>query len=102
MPKSPDAQLQVRQTTHHVEYELEWESAFNLHIKIAPVTSLLCAWAGTDRVAFIKTVRMIFKKLWEDGRTTPDNMVRHVIAEKESTCIDYQVRNTFYCVKMLH
>ncbi len=78
-----------------MEYELEWESAFNLHIKIAPVTSLTCAWAGSDRVVFIKTVRMLFKKLWEDGRTSGDmsNTSRLVACGKEVTCIDYQVKS---------
>ena len=67
--------LQVRQTTHHVEYEIEWEAAFNLHIKLAPIFSLVLNWCGTDRVVFIKAMRMLFKRLFDDQRQSPDQVI---------------------------
>jgi E3 ubiquitin-protein ligase UBR2 len=33
--------LQVRQVNQHVEFEFEWESAFNLHMRLAPIFSLI-------------------------------------------------------------
>ncbi len=73
---------------------MEWESAFNLHIKLAPLTSLVGTWSSTDRVIFIKTIRMVLKKLWEEVRQSEENAetVKHVVCNKEATCIDYQVR----------
>ena len=50
--------LQVRQVTHHVEYELEWEETFRFHVKVAPVFALVLQWCCTDKIVFIKAVRM--------------------------------------------
>lgn len=54
-----------RQTGQHMEYEPEWESAFNLHIKLAPVISLVLDWCKTDRVVLIKVYRMVMSALTE-------------------------------------
>ena len=87
--------LQVRQVTHHVEYEIEWESAFNLHVKLAPVCALVIQWCGTDRVVFIKAVRMLFKKLFEDQKSGDSSGLQRIdigpIGGHTSTCVDYQV-----------
>ena len=91
--------LQVRQITHHVEYELEWESAFTLHTKLAAVSALILQWCGTDRIVFIKAVRMLFKKLFEDQKNG-DSAVGGVglqriavgpIAGHTAACVEYQV-----------
>jgi E3 ubiquitin-protein ligase UBR2 len=83
---------QLRQVSHHVEYELEWESAFNLHIKIAPVASLLCSWAATDRVVFVKTIRMLFKKIFEEQRKASDeSYISLGVCNKTATCLEYAV-----------
>lgn len=47
----------VRQTGSHAEYEPEWESAFNFHIKLTPVTSLIQQWCSTDAQICIRTYR---------------------------------------------
>lgn len=46
-----------RQVGQHMEYEPEWESAFNLHIKLAYCISLALEWCGTDEVVLIKAYR---------------------------------------------
>ena len=38
----------VRQVTQHVEFEPEWESAFNLQLKLADVLMLMAEWCGSD------------------------------------------------------
>jgi E3 ubiquitin-protein ligase UBR2 len=91
--------LQVRQITHHVEYELEWESAFTLHTKLAAVSALILQWCGTDRIVFIKAVRMLFKKLFEDqkngdsavGGVGPQRIAVGPIAGHTAACVEYQV-----------
>ncbi len=81
--------------SHHVEYELEWETTFNLHIQLAPVSSLVCQWAARDRIVFIKTMRMAFKKLYEDdhrlAQIEPATLVTKEVCGKAAACIDYQV-----------
>lgn len=85
----------LRQVGNHLEYELEWETAFNIHIKVAPVISLICGWAGTDRVVFIKTIRMVLKKLFEVQQSAdPEARVSHEICGQTATCVDYQVSSS--------
>lgn len=54
-----------RQTGQHMEYEPEWESAFNLHIKLAHVITLVLEWCGTDKVVLVKVYRMVMAALSE-------------------------------------
>ena len=37
-----------RQTGQHLEFEPEWEGAFNLQLKLADVISLMLQWCSTD------------------------------------------------------
>ena len=67
---------QKRQTSHHIEYELDWENGFNVHIRLAPVTSLAVSWATSDRVAFLKTVRMLLKQLYKDRQRDREHEAR--------------------------
>lgn len=55
-----------RQTGQHMEYEPEWESAFNLHIKLANVIALVLDWCSTDKVVLIKVYRMVLANLQEN------------------------------------
>lgn len=43
-----------RQTGSHIDYEPEWESAFNLHIRLERVISLVLDWCSTDKVVLVK------------------------------------------------
>lgn len=54
-----------RQTGQHMEYEPEWESAFNLHIKLAHVITLVLEWCGTDKIVLVKVYRMVLNALSE-------------------------------------
>ena len=87
--------LQVRQVTHHLEYEMEWEAAFNLHVKLAPVCALVLQWCSTDRIVFIKAVRMLFKKLFEDQKNGDSAGLQRIdigpIGGHTSTCVNYPV-----------
>lgn len=55
----------TRQTGQHMDYEPEWESAFNLHIKLAGVISLILDWCSTDQEVLTKLYGMIAKKTVE-------------------------------------
>ena len=46
---------------------------------------------STDKVVYIKTIRMLFKKLFEDQKSTGQEFVTQKIGEKAATCIEYQV-----------
>jgi E3 ubiquitin-protein ligase UBR2 len=58
--------LVTRQVGQHMEYEPEWETAFDLHIKLAPVITLALEWCGTDKIVFIKAYQATLKKLHEN------------------------------------
>lgn len=52
---------QQRQVSQEVTYEIEWRSAFTLHMELAPTLGLMLQWCSKDRVVFIKAVRMLFR-----------------------------------------
>jgi len=61
---------------------------------------LLQNWCGTDRIVLIKTIRMLFKKLFEDQGGSPDLVgTKQVVAiangQWEAECIDYVVSYIF-------
>ncbi|EDV46445.1 E3 ubiquitin-protein ligase UBR1 [Drosophila erecta] len=47
----------TRQTGQHMDYEPEWECAFNLHIKLATTISQVIEWASGD----VKLLRKLYK-----------------------------------------
>ena len=58
-------------------------------------------WCGTDRIVLIKTIRMLFKKLFEDQGGSPDLVgAKQVVAiangQWEAECIDYVVSNCHF------
>ncbi|XP_015515354.1 E3 ubiquitin-protein ligase UBR2 [Neodiprion lecontei] len=80
-----------RQVGQHIEFEPEWESAFNLHIKLAPVISLTLEWCGSDRTVFIKAFRLVLKKLYElPGNDLGPGQVRE-LANHSASCLQYDV-----------
>ena len=93
--------VQTRQTTHHVEYELEWEAGFTLQVKVAPIYSMIVNWCKTDRIVFIKTVRMLFKTLAQDADLNPKSAddprydpVSVCVNETTTECVNYAVSNS--------
>lgn len=56
----------TRQIGQHMEYEPEWESAFNLHLKLAPIISLMLKWCSSDHYLLARSYRLILKLLYED------------------------------------
>lgn len=81
----------VRQVGQHMEYEPEWESAFNLHIKLSPVISLALEWCGSDRVVLVKAFRMVLKQLWDQSATDPVSRQWRELGDHSASCIQYDV-----------
>lgn len=81
-----------RQTGQHMEYEPDWESAFNLHTKLAHCISLALKWCGTDKVVLIKAYRATLKKLHENPCYDPNvpGEVRE-LANHSASCLPYDV-----------
>ncbi|CAK1542493.1 unnamed protein product [Leptosia nina] len=48
----------VRQIGQHMEYEPEWESAFNLHVKLAHSITLALEWCSVERALCASAYRM--------------------------------------------
>ncbi|XP_017488477.1 PREDICTED: E3 ubiquitin-protein ligase UBR1 [Rhagoletis zephyria] len=53
----------TRQTGQHMDYEPEWECAFNLHIKLATTITLVLEWCATDAVVLNKLYQMVMRYL---------------------------------------
>ncbi|XP_014208989.1 E3 ubiquitin-protein ligase UBR2 [Copidosoma floridanum] len=79
----------VRQVGQHMEYEQEWESAFNLHIKLSPVISLALEWCGSDSYVLIRAFRLVLQKLEEQPGKAHINF--REVANHCASCIHYDV-----------
>lgn len=83
--------LITRQVGQHMEYEPEWESAFNLHIKLAHVITLALEWCGTDRIVLIKAYRATLKKLHQNPPDTSQVFQLVELADHSALCLQYDV-----------
>lgn len=81
----------TRQVGQHVEYEPEWESAFNLHIKLSPVISLALEWCGSDMYVLVKVFRNTMKILFDETEKDGAGVVVKEVAGHEADCINYDV-----------
>ncbi|XP_073954798.1 ubr1 ubiquitin ligase isoform X3 [Choristoneura fumiferana] len=52
----------VRQVGQHMEYEPEWESAFNLHVKLAHSITLSLEWCALERGLCASAYRMALRR----------------------------------------
>ncbi|XP_045504697.1 E3 ubiquitin-protein ligase UBR1 isoform X2 [Colias croceus] len=52
----------VRQVGQHMEYEPEWESAFNLHVKLAHSITLALEWCSAERALCASAYRMALRR----------------------------------------
>lgn len=82
----------TRQVGQHMEYEPEWETAFNLHIKLRPLITKILLWCGSDKNVLKKVYRMTLKKIWENPVIDPQRptIVKELI-DRKINCIDYDV-----------
>ena len=48
------------------------------------VLTLITKWCCTDKIVYIKTIRMVFKKLFEDSRKTGQDFIEQVIGSRSS------------------
>ncbi|XP_076237456.1 ubr1 ubiquitin ligase [Calliopsis andreniformis] len=81
----------VRQLGQHMEYEPEWESAFNLHLRLSPVITLALEWCGSDRIVLVKAFKLVLSKLYEQpGHEFGPTQVRE-LADHSATCLQYDV-----------
>lgn len=69
-----------------MEFEPEWESAFNLHIKLAYVITLTIEWCGSDKVVLAKASKMCLTNLTE-------------ITKSETTVLKELAQHSTYCIK---
>ncbi|KAK9886902.1 hypothetical protein WA026_019159 [Henosepilachna vigintioctopunctata] len=82
----------TRQIGQHMEYEPEWESAFNLHIKLSYCISSALKWCGSDRVVLIKAYRAVLKCLVENPCFDPSEPCEvRELADHSTACLHYDV-----------
>ncbi|KAH8387185.1 hypothetical protein KR093_005434 [Drosophila rubida] len=82
----------TRQMGQHMDYEPEWECAFNLHIKLASTISQVIEWAASDvtllRKLYKKTVQALVSNNFIVGseKVEPKSVAGHV-----ADCLIYDV-----------
>ncbi|XP_078001009.1 E3 ubiquitin-protein ligase UBR2-like [Glandiceps talaboti] len=79
----------TRQVGQHIEVEPEWETAFNLQIKIGSCVSMILDWCSTDRTVLVEVYRETMKRLTQISG--PFRTAKRKIAGHESNCVVYDV-----------
>ncbi|BFG01682.1 E3 ubiquitin-protein ligase UBR1 [Drosophila madeirensis] len=85
----------TRQTGQHMDYEPEWECAFNLHIKLATTISQVIEWASTDKMLLHKLYKMTVRSLVSNnfivGAAGGDEVEARSVAGHVASCLVYDV-----------
>ncbi|KAL5008356.1 hypothetical protein ScPMuIL_013937 [Solemya velum] len=81
----------TRQTGQHLEFEPEWEGAFNLQLKLEDNIALFLEWCGSDPKVLVNAYRATVSALVECQ--PPDDVRREdfTVAGKTAQCIKYSV-----------
>lgn len=79
----------VRQVGQHMEFEPEWESAFNLHVKLAHSITLSLEWCAAEKPLAAAVYRMALRK-HSQTYTPPAKVVRE-LGDQSASVIPYDV-----------
>ncbi|XP_076273647.1 ubr1 ubiquitin ligase isoform X2 [Rhynchophorus ferrugineus] len=82
----------TRQVGQHMEFEPEWESGFNLHIKLAASISHIIQWCATDKIVLVKAYRYILEAL-ESNPCYDKNAALETreLVDHSTACLRYDV-----------
>ncbi|XP_067640703.1 E3 ubiquitin-protein ligase UBR1 [Eurosta solidaginis] len=83
----------TRQTGQHMDYEPEWECAFNLHIKLACTITLVLEWCANDAVVLNRLYQMVMRYLSANVFIVDrvPKKEEHHVAGHVAECIVYDV-----------
>ncbi|XP_061173944.1 E3 ubiquitin-protein ligase UBR2-like isoform X1 [Saccostrea echinata] len=81
-----------RQTGMHLEYEPEWEGAFNLQMRVDDVIASFTEWCSTDRTVFIEAYKKAAQMLLE-CRDTTQKSEQQTVCGHTVKCIKYDVQS---------
>lgn len=81
-----------RQTGMHLEYEPEWEGAFNLQMRVDDVISSFTEWCSTDRTVYIEAYRQAAQML-SQCRDTTQKSEQHTVCGHTVKCLKYDVQS---------
>jgi E3 ubiquitin-protein ligase UBR2 len=60
-----------RYTQQHIEYEPEWESSFNLSIKLQKSVSSLIDWCASDRIVYLECYKYLLNAIHQIETNEP-------------------------------
>ncbi|XP_050407008.2 E3 ubiquitin-protein ligase UBR2 isoform X1 [Patella vulgata] len=81
-----------RQTGHHLEFEPEWEGAFNLQLKLEDNLVLFAEWCSTDKEVLLKAYKETLDALYRCERSSePNTKERFEVEGHTARCIKYDV-----------
>lgn len=81
----------TRQVVQHMEFEPVWEAAFQLHIKLSYVITLIIKWCSSDKVVFIKAFRATLNKLNECKLEGAESREVCTLGDHSASCIPFDV-----------
>lgn len=72
----------VRQTGQHIEFDPEWETAFNLVIKLQSILAAILDWCSHDQELLTRAYEVTGAALAEIQRSTP---ISHLNKDKKNS-----------------
>ncbi|KAM8720480.1 hypothetical protein ACLKA7_006514 [Drosophila subpalustris] len=82
----------TRQMGQHMDYEPEWECAFNLHIKLASTISQVIEWAASDFKLLKKLYKMTVRSLVTNNFIVGSEKIEpKTVAGHVANCLIYDV-----------
>ncbi|TKR63505.1 hypothetical protein L596_027324 [Steinernema carpocapsae] len=82
-----------RQSVEHQLFESEWETAFNIQIRVQEATSLILAWCSSDREVHRSLVDMILKRVEAITRRHSEfgKKVQRIVYDYSANCYEFDV-----------
>ncbi|OWA51878.1 E3 ubiquitin-protein ligase UBR2 [Hypsibius exemplaris] len=80
----------TRRTQSHVEYESDWEPAFNMQLRIGSIIDLLQQWCASDDLLLGTCMEKLMVAAL-NALGVVDKVERKVVAGQSFTCLEYDV-----------
>ncbi|XP_041351534.1 E3 ubiquitin-protein ligase UBR2-like isoform X2 [Gigantopelta aegis] len=83
----------TRQTGQHLEFEPEWEGAFNLQLKLEDTLVLFTRWCSMDKVVLIEAYKETLEALYHSYETSKKEKGKCEVAGHTTKSMKYDVSN---------
>ncbi|CAI4229946.1 unnamed protein product [Auanema sp. JU1783] len=80
-----------RLSSEHQLWELEWETAFNIQLRIQEVLGLFIDWTTSNRTVHLKLLALCLDAMRKHPVTSSDSNETHMVIDQTSICKSFDV-----------